>query len=80
MLIPNIILVQKKLLSVKIGKILEGGTGMKAIQAENAKSKPEPKNFIHFPWEAYKNGPNWVPPQFWKREKLTFRDVKGRWK
>ena len=75
---PNIILVQKKLLSGKIGKILEGGTAVKDVQVENAKSKSELKNFIHFPWKTYKNDPNWVPPQFWKREKLTFRDVKGR--
>jgi len=75
---PNIILVQKKLISGKIGKILEGGTGVKAIQAEKAMSKPEPKNFIHFPWKAYETDPNWIPPQFWKRKKLTFRDVKGR--
>ncbi len=46
------VLVQKKLLSVKIGKILEGGTGVKAIWAENAKSKSELKNFIHFPWKV----------------------------
>jgi len=70
--------VQKKLLSVKIGKILEGGTGVKAIQVKNVKSKSELKNFIHFPWKVYKGDPNWVPPQFWKREKLTFRDAKGR--
>jgi hypothetical protein len=72
------ILVQKKLLSVKIGKILEGGTGVKAIQVKNVKSKSELKNFIHFPWKVYRSDRDWIPPQFWKREKLTFRDVKGR--
>jgi len=75
---PDIILVQKKLLSVKIGKILEGGTGVKAIQAENAKSKSELKNFMRFPWKVYRRDSDWIPPQFWKREKLTFRDIKGR--
>ena len=72
------ILVQKKLLSVKIGKILEGGTRVKAIQAENAKSKSELINFIHFSWKVYRRDSDWIPPQFWKREKLTFRDIKGR--
>ena len=72
------ILVQKKLLSVKIGKILEGGTRVKDVQVENVKSKSELNNFIHFPWKACKSDHNWVPPQFWKREKLAFRDVKGR--
>ncbi len=73
-----LILVQKKLLSVKIGKILEGGTGVKAIRAENAKSKSELKYFVHFPWKINRRDPDWIPPQFWKREKLTFRDIKGR--
>jgi hypothetical protein len=44
--------VQKKLLSVKIGKILEGGTGVKAIRAENAKSKSELKKFYPFSLES----------------------------
>jgi hypothetical protein len=51
---------------------------VKAIQVENVKSKSELKNFIHFPWKVYRSDPDWIPPQFWKREKLTFRDVKGR--
>lgn len=51
---------------------------MKAIQVENVKSKSELKNFIHFPWKVYRSDRDWIPPQFWKREKLTFRDVKGR--
>jgi hypothetical protein len=72
--------VQKKLLSVKIGKILEGGTGVKAVQIENATSKPGQNNFIRFPWKVDKDYPNPVPPQFWKREKLTFREVRGRLK
>ena len=72
------ILVQKKLLSVKIDKILEGGTGVIAVQVENVKSRSELKNFIHFPWKVYRRDPDWIPPQFWKREKLTFRDIKGR--
>jgi hypothetical protein len=72
--------VQKKLLSVKIDKILEGRTGVKAFQVEKVKSKSELKIFIHFPWKVYKGDPNWVPPQFRKREKLTFRDIKGRLK
>ena len=72
------ILVQKKLLSVKISKILEGGTGVKAIQAENAKSKAELKKFVHFPWKVNRRDPDWIPPQFWKREKPTFRGFKGR--
>ena len=62
MMRPNIILVQKKLLSGKIGKILEGGTAVKDVQVENVKSKSELKNFIHFPWKVYKGDPNWVPP------------------
>ncbi len=69
---------QKILLSVKIGKILEEGTGVKAIRAESAKSKSELKNFIHFPWGVYRREPDWIPPQCWKREKLTFTDIKGR--
>jgi hypothetical protein len=49
---PDIILVQKKLLSVKIGKIFEEGTGVKAIRAETAKSKSELKIFYPFSLES----------------------------
>ena len=75
---PDIILVQKKLLSVKIGKILEGGARVNDVQAENVKSKLDPRILIHFPWSSFESDANCVPPQFGKREKLTFRDVKGR--
>jgi hypothetical protein len=75
---PDIILVQKKLLSVKICKILEAGAKMIAFLIENANSKTELMNFTHFPWKAYRSDPDWNPPLFWKREKLTFRKVKGR--
>ncbi len=49
---PDIILVQKKLLSVKIGKILEGGAIVIDIQVENTKSKSEPIDFVHFYWNV----------------------------
>jgi hypothetical protein len=54
--------VQKKLLSGKIGKILEGGARVKDDQVENAKSKLELRVLIHFPWKAYESDANWIPP------------------
>ncbi len=49
---PIIILVQKKPLSVKIDKILEGGARVKDAQVENVKSKSELKNFFPFSLES----------------------------
>ena len=57
----DIILVQKKLLSVKIGKILEGGARMIAFLIENANSKSELINFIRFPWKVYRSDSDRVP-------------------
>jgi hypothetical protein len=65
---PDIILVQKKLLSVKIGKILEGGARMIAFLIENANSKSELINFTHFPWKAYRSDPDRVPLVFGKEK------------
>ncbi len=62
---PNTILVQKKLLSVKIGKILEGGTKLRAFQVENVKSKSELKKFI-FSWKACRRDFDRVPLRFGK--------------
>jgi hypothetical protein len=45
--------VQKKLLSGKIGKILEGGARVKDDQVENVKSELELRVLIHFPWKVY---------------------------
>lgn len=52
---------QKKLLSVKIGKIYEG-RGVSDIHIEKVITKKDLRKFIHFPWKVYKDNPNWVPP------------------
>ena len=70
---PYIILVQKKLLSVKIGKILEGGTGVKAIRAENAKSKSELKKFYPFSLESLKERSRLDSSSVLKKRKANFQ-------
>lgn len=68
MMRPDIILVQKKLLSGKIGKILEGGARMIAFPVENASSKSELINFIRFGWKAYRRDSDRVPLSFGKEK------------
>ena len=35
---------------------------MRNIHIENVKTKKDLKKFLYFPWEVYKDDPNWVPP------------------
>ena len=74
---PDIILVQKKLLSVKICKILEGGAGMKAFLIENANSKSELINFIRFHRKAFKSDSDRVPLSLGKVKSQLSGMLKG---
>jgi GNAT superfamily N-acetyltransferase len=54
-------LVQNQKLSDKIDEIQEG-FGVNTIRIEKVTTKKDLKAFIKFPWEVYKDDPNWVPP------------------
>lgn len=44
-----------------------------SIIVEPVKSKKDFKTFINFPWELYKNSPNWIPPlKFELNKRLNF--------
>jgi GNAT superfamily N-acetyltransferase len=47
---------------------------MSDLKVTPVKTEKELKEFIHFPWEVYKNYPNWVPPLLSERDEFTDRE------
>jgi GNAT superfamily N-acetyltransferase len=67
-------LLKKEETSGKIRKNYFQGARMSNIKIVQVNSKRDLKSFIKFPWEIYKNDPNWVPPLLFEvRSKLNRR-------